>query len=237
MYYHLIFNLQKGEGSFPDLDQIKLLFPSKGPLEVIKDHMVFSFHNDNQLLPVDEYSIIDDGLSNLQISKGGLQLGPKPIVWLKLREEVDPEDIVSWQDALMSDYKLCIPNINDTRPFFFQDHNGYSKVIFSEHLADDLWEKLEYWIQKLKLGQTVEIDQTCTIERRENQKGAPFNITLEISCNGIASTWGWTFESIEDLNQFEPSDNFYSDAANCEYPEENPNLYFLHKAICKYGFI
>lgn len=231
MFYYITFDLQKGEGCFPDLEHIKSLFASKDPLGVIKKHMAFSFNNDNALLPVDEYFIIDHGLNNLEFVNGGLVNSPKPIVWLKLHEEVDPEDMDFWHDALMSDYKLSIPKINDTQPFFFQDHNGYSKVIYSEHLADDLWEKLEYWAQKLDLGQKVEINQTCTMKKRENHEGEPYNITLEISCNGNTSTWGWTFESREDLNQFEPSDNFYSDTENCEYPEENPNLFLVHHLI------
>jgi hypothetical protein len=106
-------------------------------------------------------------------------------------------------------------------------------VIYSEYLADNLWERLEYWGQKLDLGQKVDIDKNCSIKMKENLEAEPFNITLEISCQAEISTWGWTFENQKDLTHFKPTDNFYSDIANCEYPEENPNLYFLHKAICK----
>ena len=233
MYYYICFYLQKGEGVFPNLDKIKSIFSSKDPLEVIKENMKFSLNNDNFLLPLDKYIIIDNGLDSLGIDEDGVVKGPMPVTWLMLDEEIDPEDINYWQDALMSDYKLSILGINDDDPFFFQDHNGYSKVIFSEHLADDLWERLEYWGQKLYIGQKVDIDKNCSIGRKENLEAEPFNITLEILCNGEISTWGWTFESKKDLTQFEQSDNFYSDSSNCEYPEENPNLYFLHKIVCK----
>jgi hypothetical protein len=195
--------------------------------------MEFSFHNDNHLLPIDRYEIIDKGLNNLEIGNEGMVKGPMPVVWLKLDEEIDPDDINYWQDALMSDYKLSVKDVNDANPFFFQDHNGYSMVIYSEHLADELWEKLEYWGKNLKKGQKVEIDKNCSIEKKENLEAEPLNITLEISCNGEISKWDWTFENKKDLTQFDPSDNFYSDTKNCEYPEENPNLYFLHKMICK----
>lgn len=233
MYYYICFYLQKGEGVFPKLDKIKSIFSSKDPLEVIKENMEFSLNNDNFLLPLDKYLIIDNGLDSLGIDEDGVVKGPIPVIWLMLEEEIDPEDINYWQDALMSDYKLSILGINDDNPFFFQDHNGYSKVIFSEHLADDLWERLEYWGQKLYIGQKVDIDKNCSIVRKENLEAESFNITLEIIFNGEISTWGWTFESKKDLTQFEQSDNFYSDSSNCEYPEENINLYFLHKIVCK----
>ena len=233
MYYYVSFDLRKGEGGFPDLEKIKLLFSPKDPLEVIKKYVVFSFHNDNQLLPVDKYKIIDNGLDKLEIENDRIIKGPMPVIWLMLKDDIDPEDINYWQDALMSDCKLSIKAINDHNPFFFQDHNGYSKVIYSEHLADDLWERLEYWGQKLDLCQKVDIDKICSIERKQNLEAEPYNITLEISYQAEISTWGWTFESQKDLTHFKPTDNFYSDIANCKYPEENPNLYFLHKAICK----
>ncbi len=229
MYYYISFYLQKGEGFFPNLDKIKSIFSSKDPLDVIKENMKFSFNNDNHLLPVDKYIIIDNGFDHLRIDEDGVVKGPMPVIWLMLKEEIDPEDINYWQDAMMSDYKLSILGINNDDPFFFQDHNGYSKVIYSEHMADDLWERLEYWAQKLDIGQKVDIDKNCSIVRKENLEAEPFNITLEISCKGEVSTWGWTFESEKDLTHFEPSDKFYSDRSNCEYPEENPSLYFLHK--------
>lgn len=233
MYYYLIFDLRKGEGGFPDLEKIKLLFLSEDPLEVIKKYVVFSFHNDNQLLPVDKYKIIDIGLDKLEIGNDGMIKGPMPVIWLKLKEEIDSEDINYWQDALMSDYKLSIKDINDHNPFFFQDHNGYSKVISSEHLADDLWEKFKYWGKKLHQGQKVEIDKNLLIKRKENLEATSFDITLEVSCKGKISNWGWTFGSKKDMTFFRPDDNFYSDTDNCEYPEENPNLYFLHEIIFK----
>ena len=233
MYYYISFYLQKGEGFFPNLEKIKSIFSSKDPLEVIKENMEFSFNNDNHLLPVDKYTIIDNGLENLGIDEDGAVTGPMPVMWLMLKEEIDPVDINYWQDAMMSDYKLSILGINDDDPFFFQDHNGYSKVIYSEHLADDLWAKLEHWAQKIDIGQKVDFDKNCSIVRKENLATESFNITLEISCKGEISNWGWIFESKKDLAHFEPSDNFYSDKSNCEYPEENPNLYFLHKIVCK----
>jgi hypothetical protein len=99
--------------------------------------------------------------------------------------------------------------------------------------SDDLWKKLEYWGKKLDIGQKVNINKNCSIERKENPEAKPFNITLEISLKGEISTWGWTFESKNALTHFEPSDKFYSGTEKYEYPDEYPNLYFLHKAICK----
>jgi hypothetical protein len=99
--------------------------------------------------------------------------------------------------------------------------------------ADDLWKRLEYWGKKLDIGQKVNINKNCSIERKENLEAKPFNITLEISLKGEIYIWGWTFESKNALTHFEPSDKFYSGTEKYEYPDEYPNLYFLHKAICK----
>ncbi len=64
--YFIRFVMQKGDGKFPKVPAILNLFPDNDPLQVIKDNLKFLLNNDNEMLPIDDYKLIDNGLSHLK---------------------------------------------------------------------------------------------------------------------------------------------------------------------------
>lgn len=160
--YFIRFVMQKGVGTFPKVPAILNLFPDNDPLQVIKDNMKFLLNNDNEMLPINEYKIIDDGLSHLEIDDDEYSWGPKPVIWLLLNEFLMENDS-KWNDALQSDYELLINNINNDEPFYFQDHNGYSRVCCLEEVAYAIDDRLSELGSHLKTGESVQINEDLTI--------------------------------------------------------------------------
>lgn len=160
--YFIRFVMQKGDGIFPKIPYILNLFPDNDPLLVIKDNMKFLLNNDNDMLPINEYKIIDDGLSYLEIDEDEYTWGPKPVMWLLLNEDLDEKDS-RWNDALQSDYELLINNINNEEPFYFQDHNGYSRVYSLEWVAETLDDNLDELGSHLMVSEAIQINEDLTI--------------------------------------------------------------------------
>jgi hypothetical protein len=233
MFYILKFNLQKCEGNFPTKEDLSTIFPESNYKEIIKSHLRFSFNNDNNLLPVIEWKLVDDGLKNLPRVLAGLDKGLKPIIWLKLDEEVDIEDNDVWVDALSSEYVLSIPGINNDESFYFQDHNGYSKIESAEWLADDLWEELEEIVRQLKNKQVLETDFGLVFKHELKKNGEEYVISLSFDFNSVHMTFEWLFESELFLDGFDYYDKIYSDSDNCNCIEENSKILEVHSIICK----
>ncbi len=160
--YFIRFVMQKGDGEFPKVPAILNLFPDNDPLQVIKDNMKFLLNNDNEMLPINEYKVIDDGLSHIEINEDEYTWGPKPAIWLLLNKEL-LEDDSKWNDALQSDYELLINNINNEEPFYFQDHNGYTRVYSLESVAETLDDQLDQLGSHLKLSEAIQINEDLTI--------------------------------------------------------------------------
>jgi hypothetical protein len=160
--YFIRFVMQKGVGTFPKVPAILNLFPENDPLLIIKDNMKFLLNNDNDMLPINEYKVIDDGLSYLEIDDDEYTWGPKPVIWLLLNESLMENDS-KWNDALQSDYELLINNINNDEPFYFQDHNGYSRVCCLEEVAYAIDDRLYELGSHLKTGEAVQIYEDLTI--------------------------------------------------------------------------
>jgi hypothetical protein len=154
--------MQKGDGIFPKVPAILNLFPDNDPLLIIKDNMKFLLNNDNDMLPINEYKVIDDGLSYLEIDDDEYTWGPKPVIWLLLNESLMENDS-KWNDALQSDYELLINNINNDEPFYFQDHNGYSRVYSLPWVAETLDDNLEAFVSHLDAGEAIQINEDLTI--------------------------------------------------------------------------
>ena len=57
--YFIRFVMQKGDGIFPKIPSILNLFPDNDPLLIIKDNMKFLLNNDNDMLPINEYKVIE----------------------------------------------------------------------------------------------------------------------------------------------------------------------------------
>ena len=160
--YFIRFVMQKGDGKFPKVPAILNLFPDNNPLQVIKDNMKFLLNNDNEMLPINEYKVIDDGLSHIEINEDEYTWGPKPAIWLLLNEEL-LEDDSKWNDALQSDYELLINNINNEEPFYFQDHNGYSRVYNLVSVAETLDDNLDELGSHLMVSEAIQINEDLTI--------------------------------------------------------------------------
>lgn len=185
--YFIRFVMQKGDGLFPKIPAILNLFPDNDPLLVIKDNMKFLLNNDNDMLPINEYKVIDDGLSCLEIDDDEYTLGPKPIVWLLLNDEL-PEDDSNWNDALQSDYELLINNINNEEPFYFQDHNGYSRVYNLVSVAETLDDNLDELGSHLMVSEAIQINEDLTILKIADISENCYQ--LEITFNNRKYFWG-----------------------------------------------
>lgn len=233
MFYILKFILNKGEGNFPSKEDVSAAFPDANYREIIKSHLKFSFNNDNKMLPVVEWKLVDDGLKSMHRVLAGLENGPKPIIWLKLEDEVDTEDKDAWGDALNSDYVLSIPGINEDQPFYYQDHNGYSKIENAEWLADDLWEAMQEIVIGMKNGQSLEHSSGLFFKRDQKVIDGEFSISLSFNFNEVDIVYSWLFEKESAIVDFDYFNNEYSDTTNCNSAEENPMVYKLHLLLCK----
>jgi hypothetical protein len=235
MYYILKFNLQKTEGILPNEKEVLSVHPSKTYERVIKDAMKFSFNNDNDKLPIVDWKLVDDGKRFLHIKDGKFEGFPKPVVWLQLEDEIDIEDSDNWVDALNSDYNLKIDGINMDEPFYFQDHNGYSKVESAEWLADEIWDTLQETIADMEDNQSDKLSDDAEITRQRSNDNERIVLTVIIKSSDRNFVFTWFFESEDDLANFEFYNNEYSDSDGCTCTEENPMIYTIHSLICRDG--
>jgi hypothetical protein len=233
MYYILKYNLQKSEGGFPNAADVSAKFPNKDCEQVLKESMKFSFNNDNGLLPVVDWKMVDEGLASFQISNGDIEGYPQPVIWLHLEDEVDMDDNDAWADALSSDYVLSIEGINEDSPFYFQDHNGYSKVESAEWLADEIWESLQETIANMEDDQSDDLSEDVEITRRKSHDDEGIALSAIIKNDDKEFVFSWFFESEDAISDFEYYNNEYSDSDGCAYAEGNAMIYRIHRLICQ----
>jgi hypothetical protein len=231
MYYTIRFNLQKGEGHFPTKSELKDLKSLDAYSDFLKKSMRFSFNNDNGMLPLVEWKLVDDGLSSLTFSEEGYETGPQPAVWLHLEDEVDIEDEEVWADALRSDYVLEIPGVNENEPFYFQDHSSNSQVESAEWLADEIGEHLSELALELNDEASVTLSDELVITRTSSviEDGIAVKLTLEHK--GSEFIYTWYFENEDAMAGFEYYNNEYMDSKECESIEANPSVYAIHTII------
>jgi hypothetical protein len=232
MYYILKFNFTKGEGQFPSSKDFLSAFPNSNYSDSIKNALHFSLNNDNELLPVIDWKLVNDGLSGMSIDEFGAVNGPNPIVWLKLAKEIDIEDEFAWVDILSSDYVLSMSRLNSNKPYYFQDHNGYSTIESAEWYADDLWDKMQEIVCEIIIGKSFENKSglTFTFEKTENEEVC--STSLSFKFEDVNFIYTWLFENKSEMEVFNYYDQEYSDSNNCQYAEENPLIYKLHSLIC-----
>lgn len=234
MYYILKLNLRKGEGHFPSKNEVLAVLPDADYEQLIRSCLRFSFNNDNGLLPVVDWKLVDDGLADFSIDESGEVVDyPKPAVWLQLEDEVDIDDVDAWVDALSSDYILTIPGVNDDNPFYFQDHNGYSKVESAEWLADDLWEALPETLQEMGDGDSKDVAPNMRIKRIKETNDEGLVLSLEIQSFDNSCKFSWLFETEDSINDFDYYDTKYTDTDDQPCAENNPIIYQVHKSICQ----
>jgi hypothetical protein len=229
--YFIRFVMQKGEGIFPKIPAILSLFPNNDPLQVIKDNMNFLLNNDNELLPINEYKLIDNGLSYLEIDNDEYIWGPKPTLWLLLNEDLLDNDI-RWNDIFQSDYELLINNINNEEPFYFQDHNGYSRVYYLESVAEDLDDNLDTLGSHLMVGESIQINNDLIIIKIANVE-LEFNDhychQLEIRFKNQKYFWG---RDLVFFSQLIESDDYLLGSGEDYLPSQN--IWLMNSLIFSY---
>jgi len=234
MYYILRFNLRKGEGQFPSKQDVLSAFPDADYEQLIRSSLQFSFNNDNSLINIVDWKLVDDGLHSFELSDEGVVTGyPQPVVWLELEEEVDVDDEDAWTDALSSDYILTVQGVNDDEPFYFQDHNGYSKVESAEWLADDLWDALKDYIQVMEDGDSKDIAPNMRITRIKETNDEGLVLSLEIQSFDKSCKYSWLFETEQSIDDFDFYDSKYTDSEDQPCAENNPMIYKLHTVFCQ----
>jgi len=217
----------------PTMTDVMAAHPNKSYEEVVKDAMRFSFNNDNDLLPIVNWKLIDDGKESLQFKSDEMMGYPKPVIWLHLEDEVDIEDPDNWVDALSSDYVIEIEGVNMDEPFYFQDHNGYSKVESAEWLADELWESLQSSIANMEDNQVNNLSDKFLITRQRSDEDEGIALSSVIKSDEKEFVFTWFFEGEEALADFEFYNNEYSDSDGCSCAEENAMLYMIHQLCCQ----
>ena len=233
--YFIRFVLQKGSGIFPKISDIRKTFPKLEPLSLIKDNLKFCLNNDNELLPIIDFKIIDDGFDSLQIGEEEYEVGPKPVIWLQLQQNINPKDLHNWYDLLNSSYELSIEGLNDEDPFHFEDHNGYSSINYSEWVSDELWDKLYELAKHDFMPVDLKISENISISKFQNFKNKIIqtendNVAIEIKINEEKYIWGFEFE--KDSKDI-VCDNFYIDYHGKEYPEFNHHIWTILDVIKK----
>lgn len=232
MYYILKFNLQNSEGRIPSKVDVLSVFPNSEYEQVLKESLEFSFHNDNNLLSVVDWKLVDDGINSLQLDGDEIVGHPQPTIWLHLEDEVDIEDSDIWEDALSSDYALKIEGINTDEPYYFQDHNGYSKVESAEWLADEIWETLQETIADMEDDQMNKVTDDTLITRQRSVEEESIVLSAIIKNGNLDFIFKWFFESDEALANFDFYNNEYSDSNGFACAEENYMVYKIHRLIC-----
>ncbi|MGR6087725.1 MAG: hypothetical protein ACU4F9_06100 [Arcticibacter sp.] len=231
MYYIIKYHLQKGEGQFPAPRDIEKFNSNKPFEEIIRENLKFSFNNDNGLLPISDWKLVEDGLSFLALNSDGFDQGPRPVVWIHLEEEIDVEDEDAWADALSSDYSLAIAGINEEAPFYFQDHNGYSKVESAEWLADEIWAHLEVMLPNLKDNETIEIQHSLILSYSKRVTEDGIVAAIEMKLGEQSFVYAWHFDDEDALSDVSFSNSEYSDSIGTTNAEENPAIYTVHRYL------
>ena len=231
MYYYLNLKMNKGVGYMPTQEDIKSLPAEKQNIDYIKSCMVFNLNNDNDILPIEDFKIVGDGLDNLSLNDGQISGKPNVIVWLKLAEEVDVEEADNWSDALISSYKLEIPEINSEDPYYFEDQNNSSQVHNSEWLADDFFDKLQELLQELADNDNSFLANGTKLEKVTLQEEDSIKVFFQFELNEQKFECGFTFETQEELTDFNYTDKYFKDDLGSEYIEEQPYFWFINEAF------
>jgi hypothetical protein len=209
MNYILKFNLSKGDGEFPEKKEVLEKYPDQNYEELVKSSMHFDFNNSNGSLPVIDWKLLDDGLSSLVLNDNGHVSGPQPIVWLKLANEVDYKNKGLWAEALTSDYILQIEGINES--YYFQDHNGYSKVEPAKLYADEVWGYLEEILKEIQTDECKQYTPELLLTRKKSIIDNRILLSLEVNLSGYIFNYSYIFSNQEAIEVFNFSDTEYSD--------------------------
>ena len=229
MNYILKFYLSKGDGEFPTRKDVIEKYPNANYEELIKSSMHFDFNNSNGSLNVIDWKLLDDGLSSLALNDDGPDSVPQPIVWLKLANEVDHKNKGLWVEALTSDYILQIEGINE--PYYFQDHNGYSKVEPAKLYADEVWDYLEEILKEIQTDECKQYTPELLLTRKKSIIDNRILLSLEVNLSGYIFNYSYIFSNQEAIEVFNFSDTEYSDLDGNICSEENPLTYKLHDLL------
>ena len=224
MYYFVQFQLNHSEGDIP----------SQLSLEQIKQHLTFNVFNENNALPIESFQLLDNGLEHLSVENGRIKNELKPVVYLKLTDDVDPDDADAWSDLMLSDYKLSVPGVNDQDPCFIGDVNGNLDVMYAENLAEALADKLFDISQMIVEEEFTPVTADCSITRQHEFMGDQIQMHIVLKYQNEDYTWSWTFEDADAMGKLDFSENYYKDHAGNDYPEQQAMLWHLHKIMMDY---
>jgi len=77
---------------------------------------------------IEKWEMIDDGLGEMYYKDGVFDGTPAPVVEFTLKDKnVDRDEFL--RGVWTSSYKLSIPEVNETDPYFYEDHNGYTHIL------------------------------------------------------------------------------------------------------------
>lgn len=119
------FVLSKGDGWFPECSDLP---ESKQNTEYMKSCMTFVPSFDEVEDDIEKWEMIDDGLGEMYYKDGVFDGTPAPVVEFTLKDKnVDRDEFL--RGVWTSSYKLSIPEVNETDPYFYEDHNGYTHIL------------------------------------------------------------------------------------------------------------
>lgn len=124
------FVLTKGDGEMPDL---RLLPIEKQNKDYILSCMKFMPAFEDVEDVIESWTFIDDGLGAIEYKEGNLLGYPSPIIEISVNKNSFGDRFDDHSDFLHSIwescYRLSLPSLNENKPFYFCDFNGYSKIL------------------------------------------------------------------------------------------------------------
>jgi len=124
------FVLSKSSGCLPN---ISLISKDLRSIDYIKSFMRFvpAFEDVEDMIL--DWILIDHGLGNMSFDGDKLVGYPMPIIEFTLDEASFLENTEAethflhgvWESA----YAFVLPGVNDNDPYYFEDHNGYTKIL------------------------------------------------------------------------------------------------------------
>jgi hypothetical protein len=124
------FVLSKSSGVLPN---ISLIHKELQSFDYIKSCMQFMPAFEDVQDMILDWKLLDNGLGDMSFDDDKLVGYPIPVIEFTLDDDSFVKSIEEEKNILhgvwQSAYAFILPGVNENDPFYFEDHNGYSKIL------------------------------------------------------------------------------------------------------------
>ena len=221
------------KGVMPSKADLESLPETKKTTEGLRSCMSFSPEMVELEHLTDRFEILHSGLTpgsigpGLLLNEDGIVGYPTPVVRFFLNAECDQEDFL--RDVRESAYRLELPE----EAFFFEDYNGFSEVINTEHWADRITDHLFPKFGELEDKQRLVLDgqgkwkAQCAVEEVTDETSVTYSRVITIQANEIVFKIHIEYYTKEGFDGG-MGDDFLFKYDDCEYLEEAPFIAELY---------